>query len=105
MKSAENVEKMEKVDPVVEFIRRRFGSTDAHWQDGNCYYFSVILKDRFPGAEICYEPVVGHFVAKIGEKYYDSLGENIPSVTPIPLRKIEQTDPLWAEGIRRDCIS
>lgn len=105
MKNAGNIEKTENVDPVVEFIKRRFGSTDAHWQDGNCYYFAVILKDRFPEAEICYEPIVGHFVAKIGERYYDSLGENIPSSHPIPLAEIEQADPLWAESIHRDCIS
>jgi hypothetical protein len=54
---------------VIEFINRRFKS-DCKWKNGNCYYFALILKDRFNG-EIYYDVIDGHFVCKIEDKYYD----------------------------------
>ena len=41
---------------------------------GYCYKFAVILKDRFDG-EIFYEPIEGHFITKIGSKYWDIRGD------------------------------
>jgi len=61
-------------DSVLEFIFRRFGSTDAHWQDGNCYYFAVILKERFPKGKIIYDPISNHFLFKYRGHIYDSKG-------------------------------
>ena len=69
---------------------------------GYCYYFSLILRERFPGGSIVYIPVMGHFsyllqgnlydiTGKIEteEKYYDF--ENYP-------------DYLQKQRIVRDCI-
>ena len=44
------------MDEVLEFIRRRF-LQDCHWRDGNCYYFALILKDRFPESRIVYDAI------------------------------------------------
>jgi len=41
---------------------------------GFCYYFSIILQERF-GGEILYEPVEGHFIIKIDDRYYDIRGD------------------------------
>lgn len=41
---------------------------------GNCYWFAQILQLRF-GGQICYLPIENHFLAKIGERYYDISGE------------------------------
>lgn len=57
---------------VLNFIHRRF-PIDCHWLDGNCYYFAIILKNRFAGT-IYYDVIDGHFVTKIGGKMYDWSG-------------------------------
>lgn len=62
-----------KEDPVLEFINRRF-KKDCNWLDGNCYYFAVILNDRFPGGRILYDVVNGHFIYCYLEKNYDWTG-------------------------------
>ena len=40
---------------------------------GYCYYFALILKDRFDGS-IYFDSNVGHFITKIGRDYYDITG-------------------------------
>ena len=58
------------IDEVLEFIYRRFPK-DSDWVNGNCYYFSLILQDRFPGGEIYYDVIDGHFLYCYNGKYYD----------------------------------
>ena len=41
--------------------------------NGYCFYFAIILKNRFPG-QIFYDPVEGHFVTLIGDDFYDITG-------------------------------
>lgn len=62
------------MDKVVEFINRRFPNNNGNWMNGNCYYFAVILQTRFPGGEIWYEPVVGHFLYKYNNNFYSWTG-------------------------------
>lgn len=64
------------VKEVPEFIARRFLGSEAaaKWQDGNCYFFAVILKDRFPGGQIVYEPLQGHFMYFYQGELFDSGG-------------------------------
>ena len=65
-------------DKVLEFIERRFGQyvndKQSHWQTGNCYYFAVILKERFSSGKIMYDPVDNHFLFRYRGKIYDSKG-------------------------------
>ena len=63
---------MIKPNDVIEFIARRFPE-DCNWLDGNCYYFALILKDRFNG-KILYDVIDGHFVTEIDGIKYDYLG-------------------------------
>jgi hypothetical protein len=44
---------------VIEFINRRW-KKDANWLDGNCYYFALILKHRFPEGRIWYEADINY---------------------------------------------
>lgn len=62
----------EKHNTVIEFIRRRF-KDDCKWSTGNCYYFALILKERFCNydPEIYYDVVEGHFLCKIENVFYD----------------------------------
>lgn len=58
------------MNEVLEFINRRF-KKDCNWVDGNCYYFAIILKDRFPEGKIFYDVVLGHFVFLYKDEFYD----------------------------------
>ena len=87
---------------VVEFIRRRF-KADSNWLDGNCYYFAVILCERFPIFNIYYAPVAGHFVAGYTGEFYDWRGKYDEEI-PVFLSDIEKEDPAWYRIIVRDCV-
>lgn len=58
---------------VLEFIHRRFPQ-DCNWKNGNCYFFAVILKSRFPEGIILYDVIDGHFVTHIDGQNYDWSG-------------------------------
>lgn len=85
----------------MEFIHRRF-NVDCHWLDGNCYYFSIILKERF-GGEVYYDSTLGHFFLKIGKLNYDYNGLYEP-ISEQKLSMIKSSDATWYERLHRDCI-
>ena len=62
-------------DQVIEFINRRF-SNESNWLSGNCYYFAIILKERFCNhdSELYYDLIEGHFTCKIDGTFYDWQG-------------------------------
>lgn len=118
-------------DAVLEFINRRFSNarkSDANWLNGNCYYFSIILKDRFATKTptIYYDVIHGHFLTQIGDKLYDARGiayklsqEEIDKINtsqlwhPIKLdydvvivnwQYFSKYDSKQYERINRDCI-
>lgn len=72
MKLIESLENfmIHDADLIEDFIQRRFPSEDK-WRDGNCYYFAKILETRFPGGQIMYEPLKGHFLYKYNDRFYD----------------------------------
>lgn len=64
-------------DSVLEFIKRRFpNDLSSNWLTGNCYYFAVILRERFltKSPTIYYDVIHGHFLTLIGDKLYDASG-------------------------------
>lgn len=90
-----------------EFIQRRFGGKDCDWKAGNCYFFAVILKTRFPDGDIYYDTIDGHFVFKLDGEFYDFEGcinsfHDINAV--IKWDDFEDYDSLWKCRIVRDCI-
>ena len=93
-----------ETNEVLEFIQRRFAE-DCDWVMGNCYYFALILKDRFPEGKIFYDVRLGHFVYKYGEKYYPWLGiyEGNEDYL-IPWDVFEIYDAAQKQRIIRDCI-
>ena len=88
---------------VLSFIKRRW-SKDSDWINGNCYWFALILKERFPLAEIYYLPVEGHFITQIDRNFYDWTGIVQPNEMPIKFSDIKKNDSLWYERIIRDCF-
>jgi len=91
------------MNEILEFIRRRF-TTDCHWLDGNCYYFAVILKARFPSGKIFYDVTNGHFVFLTDGKYYDWTGEVEPDGELIEWQRFGDYDRLRKERIIRGCV-
>lgn len=88
---------------VVEFIKRRF-PTDCNWTNGNCYYFALILSNRFNGV-IYYDVIDGHFICKIDNNYYDYFGiVDINNRILIEWNKFQEYDSLQYERIIKDVI-
>ena len=91
---------------VEDFIRRRWRGTEARWDDGNCYWFAVILCSRFSELKIYYIPVPGHFVAGDGTNFFDIYGlidkRNYGDI--IPLATIKTKEKNWYSRLYRDCI-
>lgn len=90
-------------EEISEFIHRRFDS-NCRWLDGNCYYFALILKDRF-GGEIYYDIIYGHFMLRIDDDFYDWTGKTTPmGEILVPWDDFEQYDEAQKQVIIRDCL-
>ena len=89
-------------DEVLEFINRRF-KNDCNWLIGNCYYFAVILKERFKDGEIVYDQIKGHFLFLYKNKLYDFSGVVFDEPYEL-LKDIKESDPLLYKRLERDCI-
>ena len=94
-----------RMDEVLEFIERRF-KKDCDWINGNCYYFALILKDRFPGGASFYDVIAGHFVYSYNGNYYDWIGIVKPEENSVYINWDEFAlyDELQKKVIVRDCI-
>jgi len=91
------------MNEVLNFIQKRFKS-DCNWINGNCYYFSIILKDRFPEGKIYYDVICGHFVFKYHDEFYDWTGIIKPNGYLVEWDKFDEYDCLQKKIIVRDCI-
>lgn len=91
-------------DEVLEFINRRF-KTDCNWTCQNCWFFSLILHNRFPESSVWYDVIDGHFVTLIDGKYYDWTGEIRPDGYLVEWEHFDKYDPLVKQRIIRDCIN
>ena len=85
---------------IEKFISR---FSDCNWLNGNCYYFAVILKDRFNG-EIIYDPIQGHFLMKLIDKCYDFSGCHELPKTFYYWDELEEKDEMHYLRIKRDCV-
>lgn len=91
------------MNEVLEFIKRRF-PVDCNWTTGNCYYFSIILKDCFSSGKIFYDVINGHFIFLYDGKYYDWTGEIKPNGYLVEWDKFEEYDSLQKQRIIHDCL-
>lgn len=94
---------------VKDFINRRF-KTDCQWTSGNCYYFSLILADRFKSYSSCmyYDPIDGHFLCRIGNLFYDFTGEHKYGRSDMERLykwdELKELDCTWYSRIVRDVL-
>lgn len=89
---------------ILDFIHHRF-PIDCKWLNGNCYYFALILKNRFNGI-IFYDVIDGHFITEIDGLKYDWSGVVKEDNNHIYIEwdKFEEYDELQKQRIIRDCI-
>lgn len=95
---------------VLEFIKRRF-KIDCNWKTGNCYYFAIILAERFKNYDpvLYYDTVDGHFITKINGIFYDWSGalafsDEYVSKYIMKWSDLCEEDPIWSGRIVRDVI-
>ena len=95
---------------VIEFIERRF-KIDCNWKSGNCYYFAIILAERFKSYDpvLYYDTVDGHFITKISGIFYDWSGalafsDEYVNKYIMKWSDLYNRDSLWGDRIIRDVI-
>lgn len=91
------------IDEVTEFIHRRFAK-DCNWIDGNCYYFTVILKDRFQGGVVYYDVTSGHFIYSYNGKFYDWAGVVYPGGRLVKWDEFNEYDCQQRSRIIENCL-
>lgn len=87
----------------IDVINRRFAK-DGKWDSENCYYFAVILKDRFPEGDIYYDVINGHFSYRINGVHYDHTGAFEPDGYLVKWDDFDEYDSIQKARIVRDCI-
>jgi hypothetical protein len=76
---------------------------------GFCYYFAIILKERFPESTIYYDQIDGHFIVLYEFKFYDITG-HLPKYDTENRGglwrwdRLEAEDELLFDRIWRDCV-
>jgi len=90
-------------EEVIDFINRRF-KKDCDWTCGNCYYFAIILKARFPEGIIYYDVLDGHFVFAYQGELYDYNGIIYKTMYLVEWDKFDDYDSNQKQVIVRDCI-
>ena len=92
------------MEKLIEKFNKRFAGTD--WADGNCYWYAVILSERFRG-EIYYNVIFGHFCTRMADGYfYDQTGrlDYEDNEAMVRWSEFEAYDPLQRKRILRDVI-
>ena len=74
-------------------------------EDGNCYFFALILLDRFPIGKILYDVIDGHFVCEIDGVKYDWSGvvEETGEHHWVEWDKFYEYDNLQHARVVKDC--
>lgn len=91
-----------------KFKRLHPSAADDLFLYGDCYYFAIILKERFPEAIIKYLVIDNHFVTEINGRLYDIRGDITDIVEIEQLinwSDMESCDELLYKRIVRDCIN
>jgi len=98
------VSRENRIEDFIKKFKFKYGKElEEVFTTGNCYYFALILKDRFAG-DICYLPVENHFICKIANSYYDITGQIEPKEHPVKWTDFKE-DMTWRRRIIRDCIN
>ena len=94
-----------KTAEVAKFLKRFHLNRDVDvvFTCGCCYWFAVILHQRFPHSRIMYDVIGNHFVTEIGGRLYDVTGDVTGKYDVIPWDTFKNTD--HGTKIIRDCVN
>ena len=94
-----------KTAEVAKFLKRFHlnQDVDAVFTCGCCYWFAVILHQRFPDSRIMYDVVGNHFATEIGGRLYDVTGDVTGKYDVIPWDTFKNTN--HGAKIIRDCVN
>lgn len=98
-----------KHELILDFIRqfRQLGAENC-FSNGMCYYFAVILRERFAnfGSIIMYDQVANHFALKIDDHIYDITGDvtNSEDYNWEQFAALFREDRLLYQRLMRDCV-
>lgn len=90
-------------DEVISFINKfksynKSNVLEKTFLEGYCYYFALILKERFKEGKILYDKVENHFMFKYKNKLYDITGNATNK------HKKENLSEEWNSTIEKQCI-
>jgi hypothetical protein len=95
-------------EKILKFIARFKGSEEV-FLHGCCYWFAHILEMRFlytGMVTIMHDQVEGHFIARIGDRYYDIRGDVTELYRGKPLCDMDELvyeDSSMYQHLMRDC--
>ena len=91
---------------ILDFISN-FKDAQSTFLFGCCYWFAYILKVRFGGSTY-YDPIIGHFIQKIGDRFYDVRGDVTEEFSQnerlVCWDTYQDVDPLHYKHLVRDCV-
>ena len=75
------------------------------FMNGNCYHFALILSKLFDGF-IYYDLNIGHFITKVGTKYYDIKGEvhRVYYASLTSMSSLREREPDVYNRVINDCV-
>ena len=105
------VKRIYKPISIEDFIRKirnplAGGQVENIFLHGFCYYFSIILKEKFPKGTILYSPSLNHFIFLYNSEIWDITG-NVSDkydYRELVIWDEWRDDILLRQRIIRDCI-
>lgn len=67
--------KQDIIDFIDNFKKQNKQVLEKVFTEGNCYYFAIILKNRFPEISIVYSQINNHFMCLYDNHIYDIFGD------------------------------
>ena len=89
-------------EDILKFILL-FHSNDD-FLNGLCFWFAYVLQGRFPGGDICYDPVWCHFYYIVDGHAYDVRGEIDMPDEPIKWLEYRDFDELDYFRVLHYCV-
>lgn len=77
---------------------------DEKFLNGLCYWFSYILKERFPDGEIWYDQIMNHFYFVYNEDAYDVTGLVYLPLSAIKWSEYKDYDELNYQRVVKYCV-
>lgn len=97
----------EIIDFIEKFKFKHREELEYVFLNGNCYFFALILCERFKNAKVKLMQIENHFVTEIEGRLYDIRGD-VTEICSVPdlidFDDLEKSDPTYYKRLKRDCF-